>query len=66
MVTKHGDETVGAVVVKDLVGDRGVLRRVLELLDERPRGVVGTEDLGGQTLHVRREVLVDDLGLRER
>jgi hypothetical protein len=36
MVTEDGDETVGAVVSEDFVGNRGVLRGVLELLNERP------------------------------
>ena len=64
MVAEHGDETIRPVVGENFVGDRGVLGRVLELLDERPRGVVGTEDLGGKAQHVGREVLVDEARLR--
>ena len=59
MVTEDGDLSIGGVVRSDLLLDRSVLRRILELLLESPRGVISTEDLGGQALHLRVKVLVE-------
>jgi hypothetical protein len=66
MITKDGDLPVGSVVGEDLFGDGSVGGRVLELLLHCVRGVVRSEDLGGEASHEGREMLVDDAGLEEK
>jgi ABC-type cobalamin transport system ATPase subunit len=59
MVTQDGHHTICLVVRIEFLLKRSLLRRVLvELLLEGDGSVVGTEDLGCETLHVRRQMLV--------
>jgi hypothetical protein len=60
MVTQHSNLSISSVIGRELLNDRGVCRRVLvELVLKGDRGVIGTEHLRRETLHVRLKVLVE-------
>lgn len=60
MVTQDGYHAVCLVVrIQLLLDSRITWRVIVELLLERPRGVVGTENLRRKALHVRCQVLVE-------
>ena len=55
MVTQNGHHAIRFVIGSELLDDGAVLRSPLvELLLEGDRGVVGTEDFGGEAFHVAR------------
>lgn len=59
MVTKNGDHSVGLVVCIEFLLDGSVVGSFLVKLNlESLRGVEGTENLGGKSLHVPVEVSI--------
>ena len=68
VVTQNSNFTVAIVVQLNLLGNRTARARVTAKLVEQCRhcegSVVGTENLGSQTLHVAVQVLVELRGLQ--
>lgn len=60
MVTENGDHAVRMVIrIEFLLNCPRLRRALIELLLEGDRGIIGTEHLRGETLHVGLQVLVE-------